>query len=124
MNVQRTVTFAETDLGGLLHFSEYPRLIEEAWAHYAESIRLPEGVFWQQCDFEISYKAPLQYRDALNLSLQAEEIKQGVRINFTIAGPHGPAASGTMRLLPFHAGSGTGVDLDDEIRKMIETEHT
>ena len=124
MSYKRTVHFAETDLGGLMHFSEYPRLIEEAWIKQTASSGLPGNLVWRPTSIQINYKAPLRYRDQLTIIIDPEERGNTLRAAFTISSPKGPAATGHLDLHPLLAAQIEETEFTDAIRKVIETNNT
>ncbi len=72
----RRVSFAETDLAGVMHFSNYYRLMEETEHAFLRSIGL--GVVIEEADRTISwprvatsceYRAPAHFDDELELGL-------------------------------------------------------
>ena len=72
----RRVTFAETDLAGVMHFSNYYRLMEEAEHAFLRSIGLTvviedEGrtISWPRVATSCEYRAPAHFDDELELRL-------------------------------------------------------
>jgi 4-hydroxybenzoyl-CoA thioesterase/acyl-CoA thioester hydrolase len=72
----RRVSFAETDLAGVMHFSNYYRLMEEAEHAFLRSIDLavvhPEGertISWPRVATGCEFFAPAHFNDELALSL-------------------------------------------------------
>lgn len=72
----RRVSFAETDLAGVMHFSNYYRLMEETEHAFLRSIGLKviheEGertISWPRVATSCEYFAPAHFDDELTLSL-------------------------------------------------------
>ena len=76
----RRVTFAETDLAGILHFSNYFRYMEEAEHAFFRSlgfrVHLCErsGAWgWARRNASCDYRRPLRYEDEVELRLLVKE---------------------------------------------------
>lgn len=72
----RRVTFAETDLAGVMHFSNYYRLMEEVEHAFLRSIDLTvvheeadRTISWPRVATSCEYFAPAHFDDELKLSL-------------------------------------------------------
>lgn len=69
------VAFAETDLAGIVHFSNYLRYIENAehamFRHFGLSIHDPDpdGLRWPRVHVSCDYKRPLRFEDDIELHL-------------------------------------------------------
>lgn len=77
-----TVQFSETDMAGLVHFSQFFRYMEKAEADFFRSLGLSligmEGdVFrgWPRVRASASFRAPLYFEDELEIHLYVKEIK-------------------------------------------------
>ncbi|MHC4400447.1 MAG: acyl-CoA thioesterase [Planctomycetota bacterium] len=73
---KRTVEFAETDLAGIVHFSNYFRYMEVAEHEFLRSLGISvhseiDGrlVGWPRVRAECSYRAPLKFEDVLEVHL-------------------------------------------------------
>jgi len=76
----RRVTFAETDMAGILHFSNYFRFMEEAEHAFFRSlgfrVHLCErsGAWgWARRNASCDYRRPLRYEDEVELQLLVKE---------------------------------------------------
>ena len=76
-SIQRRVQFAETDIAGVLHFSNYFRLMEETehafWRHVGISVIFQDGptdVSWPRVNVGCEYFAPARFEDVLDLELR------------------------------------------------------
>ena len=79
----RQVTFADTDMAGIMHFANYFRYMEEAeHAYYRElgvSIH-PRGaensIGWPRVHVECDFKQPARFEDVLDIYLTVKEITE------------------------------------------------
>ena len=78
--MQRTVEFAETDMAGIMHFSNYFRYMEVTEHAFFRSLGLkvhthsPSGVWgWARGHAECSFRKPLCYEDVVELHLLVRE---------------------------------------------------
>lgn len=84
----RRVEFAETDMAGIMHFSNYFRFMEAAEHAFFRSLGLTvhrsddsgmEG--WARVHASCDYKAPLRYQDEVEVRVLVAE-KQGKSITY------------------------------------------
>jgi acyl-CoA thioester hydrolase len=81
----RRVRFADTDLAGIVHFSNFYRFMEEAEHEFFRSLglriteELPDGttVGWPRVRASCSFEAPALYDDLIELDVSIDRI--GVR---------------------------------------------
>ena len=78
---KRLVTFAETDMAGIVHFSNYFRWMEEVEHAYFRSLGLSvamthEGVEigWPRVNVECEYYGPVRFEDELELRLRVTKV--------------------------------------------------
>jgi len=76
----RRVTFAETDMAGILHFSNYFRYMEETEHAYFRSLGFQvhscekSGAWgWARRGASCDYQRPLRYEDEVELQLHVKE---------------------------------------------------
>ena len=82
---QRRVRFADTDMAGIVHFSNYYRFMEEAEHEFFRKLgltiteELPDGtrVGWPRVRASCSFEAPAMYDDLIEIDVAVERI--GVR---------------------------------------------
>ena len=73
----RRVQFAETDMAGIVHFSNYYRYMEEAEHSYLRSVGLsvmmdlPDGtvIGWPRVRTSCTYEAPARYEDEIDIHI-------------------------------------------------------
>jgi acyl-CoA thioester hydrolase len=82
---RRRVEFCETDMAGIVHFSNYYRYMEQAEHEFLRSLGLalmmtePDGtvIGWPRVSSSCSYKAPARYDDVLEIRLRVD--RKGVK---------------------------------------------
>ncbi len=80
--LKRTVEFAETDMAGIMHFSNYFRWMEACESAFVRSLGLPlinftpgEVVGWPRVQATCDFRAPLRYGDEVEVRLFVKEIR-------------------------------------------------
>lgn len=80
-SISRMVQFAETDMAGVMHFSNYFRLMEEVehafWRSLGMSVHFRDGdgsISWPRVRVACEYLAPAHFEDVLGLCLRVERI--------------------------------------------------
>src|SRR5688500_19219885 len=82
---RRRVQFAETDMAGIVHFSNYYRYMEEAEHAWFRSLGLsimytwPDGqvIGWPRVRTAVIYDAPARYDDEIEIRLNV--VRKGVK---------------------------------------------
>ncbi len=82
---RRRIEFAETDMAGIVHFSNFYRYMEQTEHEFFRSLDLslmlpqPDGsiIGWPRVSASCSFKAPAYYNDFLDLTLRVE--RRGVK---------------------------------------------
>ena len=104
---QRRVEFAETDMAGILHFSNYFRYMEEVEHAFFRSLGLKvhahseSGVWgWARRRVECTFSAPLRYEDVVDLHLVVRG-KRAKSIDYEVVFRKGATevARGTMTVV-------------------------
>jgi len=79
--IRRRVQFAETDMAGVLHFSNYFRYMEEIEHAFWRSLDLTvyhgDGepyISWPRVATDCEYSAPLRFEDEVDLALRVTKI--------------------------------------------------
>ena len=128
---KRSVQFAETDMAGVLHFSNYFRLMEEAEHAFWRSLGLSvymgdraEQVSWPRVAVNCEYKSPARFEDALELRVSISEVgSRSLRFQVTFERDGQLLATGTMTTVccAMSAGSFRAIEIPPAIRaKLIE----
>ncbi len=78
----RTVEFCETDMAGIMHFSNFFRWMEACEAGFYRSLGLPlisfvpgSVVGWPRVRASCDYKAPLRFNDVIEVKLFLKEVR-------------------------------------------------
>jgi acyl-CoA thioester hydrolase len=81
-SITRTVEFCETDMAGIMHFSNFFRWMEACEAGFYRSLNLPLISFvpgtvvgWPRVKASCEYKAPLRFNDVVEVKLFIKEIR-------------------------------------------------
>jgi YbgC/YbaW family acyl-CoA thioester hydrolase len=80
--LRRTVEFCETDMAGIMHFSNFFRWMEACEAGFYRSLGLPlisfvpgNVVGWPRVSASCTYKAPLRFNDTVEVRLLIRELR-------------------------------------------------
>jgi YbgC/YbaW family acyl-CoA thioester hydrolase len=99
---RRRVQFYETDLAGIVHFSWYPRYMEEAehamWRDAGLSIK-PAGVDlgFARVSVAVEFHAPLYFEEEFDVHVRIESIsRRSIRYACTLTRGDVKIATGTM----------------------------
>ena len=81
-SITRTVEFSETDMAGIMHFSNFFRWMEACEAGFYRSLNLPlisfvpgSVVGWPRVRVSCDYKAPLRFNDLIEVKLFIKEVR-------------------------------------------------
>jgi YbgC/YbaW family acyl-CoA thioester hydrolase len=105
---KRRIEFAETDVAGIVHFSNYFRFMEETEHQFLRSLGLTahgqvdgRNISWPRMRAECSYKAPLCYEEVVDIHLRVrEKTKRTITYDFEFAKPEGlVVAQGTVTVI-------------------------
>lgn len=79
--LRRTVEFHETDMAGIVHFSNYLKYMEGTEIAFLRSLDIPlfektgQGFMtWPRVKAECEYLSPLRFGDTVEVNLQVKEI--------------------------------------------------
>jgi YbgC/YbaW family acyl-CoA thioester hydrolase len=80
--ITRTVEFSETDMAGIMHFSNFFRWMEACEAAFYRSLELPLISFvpgnivgWPRVKASCEYKSPLRFNDVIEVKLLIKEVR-------------------------------------------------
>jgi acyl-CoA thioester hydrolase len=100
----RQVEFSETDMAGIMHFSNFFRYMEAAEHAFFRSLGFsihttePEAVGWPRVHAECGYKAPLRFEDSVEIRLLVRERRErSLRYAFIFSKLNGGAPSEVAR---------------------------
>ena len=93
--IKRRIAFAETDMAGVLHFSNYFRLMEEVEHEFWRSLGLTvfdrerePNLSWPRVSVNCEYQAPLRFEDEVELHLVVNRVGSKA-IEFSVEFWHG-----------------------------------
>ena len=107
----RTVEFSETDMAGIVHFSNYCKYMEAAEHRFVRSIgysivtaQTDPRVGWPRVHVEFDYKKPLRFEDEIEIHLlvarlRSKSITYKFRIHKLNGGQPELAATGEMTVV-------------------------
>ncbi|HET7537559.1 MAG TPA: thioesterase family protein [Candidatus Didemnitutus sp.] len=79
--LKRTVEFVETDMAGIMHFSNFFRWMEACETDFYRSLGLPlisfvpgQVVGWPRVKVDCEYRAPLRFNDTVEVKLFVKKI--------------------------------------------------
>ena len=125
----RRVLFHETDMAGVMHFSNFFRLMEEVehawWRSLGRSVHGGQGadvVSWPRVAATCEFTAPIRFEDELELLLSVGDVGSKsitVRVEFRLAGKR--VAGGEMRAVccRMEAGAFQALPIPAEIRAQL-----
>ncbi len=121
--MRRLVEFVETDMAGILHFSNYFRFMEQAEHAFFRSVGLSVhndmetgGWGWARIAAECKYQRPLRYEDTVELHVIVTE-KRSKSIAYEVVfrredpadGSLSEVARGSMTVVCVEAAEGGGI---------------
>ncbi|MBM3846967.1 MAG: acyl-CoA thioesterase, partial [Verrucomicrobia bacterium] len=87
-SLRRRVEFSETDMAGIVHFSNFFRYMEIAEAAFYRSLGLTivdpaSGIGWPRVHAECDYHRPLLFEEEFDIHLAVEEVRtRSLRFRF------------------------------------------
>jgi YbgC/YbaW family acyl-CoA thioester hydrolase len=130
-STQRRVQFSETDMAGIVHFSNFYRWMEETEHEYLRTLglsilqRQPDGqvIGWPRVSASCSYSAPARYEDVIDCRLEVERVgMRSVTYQIEFWRDDTRLAAGRMKTaccLCQPDGKLTSMDLPDKFRLLI-----
>jgi YbgC/YbaW family acyl-CoA thioester hydrolase len=115
--IKRRVEFSETDMAGVVHFSNYFRYMEYAEHAFVRSLGLsivsppsmendgPVSIGWPRVDVKCEYKKPLRFEDEFEVHLKvAKKTEKSITYEFIFhkvgdTGDKGACARGAMTVV-------------------------
>jgi len=132
----RQVEFSDTDLAGIMHFSNFLRFVESAehafFRSLGSSVQTSDGEGhrgWPRLEISCNYYKPARFEQALKTCLRIEEVRNsGVRYGFWIfaegAADSAPLAAGTFTIIHVALDPKTGTmqkaRIPDALRQRLE----
>lgn len=129
---KRRVQFAETDMAGVLHFSNYFRLMEECEHAFWRSLGLsvhacPTAggyvISWPRVAVRCEYKSPARFEDELELHFRLERLgtkSMDFTVVFMRAGQQIASASATTVCCRLNGERFEAIEIPADLRAMLE----
>lgn len=128
--MRRRVQFAETDMAGVLHFSNYFRYMEEIehafWRSLDLTVYLRDAephISWPRVATDCEYFAPLHFEDEVDLGLRVTKVGQKsltFEVEFRRSGERCASGRVTAVCCTTKPGSFTATSIPAEIRGKLE----
>lgn len=129
---RRRVEFVDTDMAGIMHFSNYFRMMESAEQEFLRARGLT--VAWMQDGRRVGfprvaasceYSRPLRFEDVVEIGVTIERVGQkSVTYNFAFSCAGEPVASGKITTCCSReaapGSSMVSIEIPEEIRKKLE----
>lgn len=133
-SIQRQVQFAETDMAGVMHFSNFFRLMEEVehafWRSIGLSVTIDEpnqSFSWPRVQAGCEYFAPVRFEDVLDLRLRLTEVGEKslkFEIEFSNKGKRVALGSVTTVCCALRDNGFQSIPIPDRVRKLLESAST
>jgi YbgC/YbaW family acyl-CoA thioester hydrolase len=129
---RRRVQFSETDMAGIVHFSNFFKWMEEAEHEFFRSLglrimqSLPDGTVlgWPRVSVSCNYAAPAKYEQDIDIGIRVDRVgARSVTYSIEFASNGSRLATGQMKTaccICRSDGSLTSVDLPDNYRTALE----
>lgn len=133
ITIRRNVEFAETDMFGIVHFSNFFRYMEATESALFPSLGITFGmndVGWPRVHADFDFKGPLRYEDTVEIALivlekRPRSLVYGVNVRKVVGANAEEVASGTLIVTCVKRDRGTGafasVPIPVEIASLIES---
>lgn len=113
-SITRVVEFHETDMAGIMHFSNFFRWMEACESAFYRSLGLPlisfvpgQIVGWPRVDVRCTYRAPLRFNDEVKVTLFVKKLgTRSVTYVFQFEKAGARVAQGEMTVVCVGAGDG------------------
>lgn len=125
----RQVQFADTDMAGVMHFSNYFRVMEEAETAFWRSLGLcvhnssgPDDISWPRVAVSCEYHSPARFQDNLAVRVRVEALgPKSASFRFEITRDGQRLASGAMKAVccAMRDGRFQSVPIPDEVRASL-----
>jgi YbgC/YbaW family acyl-CoA thioester hydrolase len=127
--IKRQVQFAETDMAGVLHFSNYLKLMEEVEHAFWRSIGLsvvitqPDGhMSWPRVAVNCDFLAPARFEDEIDLTLNVGSLSsKSITFHITFKRGDDLLAKGQMTAVccKMYADRFESITIPDDIRRRL-----
>jgi acyl-CoA thioester hydrolase len=121
--VRRRVEWIDTDAAGLAHWLTCLRLVEVAESALHTSLNTAELILGSlpRLAVSITYHAPLRFNDLVVVRLVVDAVgRSSLRYSFSVTGPSGSVASGTLDTCLIDPASNRPRPWPDHVRAALE----
>ncbi len=128
-SITRRVQFADTDMAGVLHFSNYFRYMEEVehafWRSLGRSVVTPEGLHtmsWPRVAVSCEYFAPARFEDEVTLTFRLTHVGTrsiGFEVDFFREGKLIASGKVTAVCCGMKDGSFSTMSIPDDLRSRL-----
>lgn len=129
--IRRTVAFCETDMAGVMHFSNYLRWLEDAEHAFWRSLGLsvhnvtgPLQYSWPRVAVSCEYSSPLTFEQEAELRLRITKIGTKsfeFEVEFLAGGRRAALARATTVCCDVSEGRFAPIAIPDSVRARLET---
>ncbi|HNO77422.1 MAG TPA: thioesterase family protein [Phycisphaerae bacterium] len=126
---KRIVQFAETDMAGVMHFSNYFRMMEEAehafWRSMGQSVHATHDnktISWPRVAVSCSYVAPVQFEEELTIRITVAKIgRRSLTMRYDFSCGEREVAYGEMKTVCCEVDQGKfgSIDIPPHIRALV-----
>lgn len=130
LSIQRTIQFAETDMAGVLHFSNYFKLMEEVehafWRSIGYSVYMggkEPNISWPRVAVACEYRLPARFEDTLELRHRLSQLgNRSVEHTIDFYRDGERIAGGTMKTVccAMTPGGFRAITIPPEVRAKLE----
>ncbi len=127
---KRMVQFAETDLAGVMHFSNYFRIMEETehafWrtmGHGVHAVHEGRTISWPRVATKCSFAAPVRFEDELAIAVSIVQIgTRSLTMHYDFSCNGKNVATGEMKTVccELTENKFEAIDIPDSIRALLE----
>ncbi len=131
-HIKRRVQFSETDMAGVMHFSNFYRLMEDAehafWRSVGLSVMTRDGdrqISWPRVATQCEYFAPVRFEDELEVSLVVGRVgDRSVTYEVEFRSDGKRVAAGRMKAVCCATTDGhfESISIPDAIRRKLEAQ--
>ena len=125
------VQFSETDMAGIVHFSNYFRWMEEVEHAFLRSIGLSVSmqhddrhIGWPRVSTACDFFGPVRFEDEVELKLRLTKIGEksmSYEVDYFVAGKPVALGKTTSVCCVFEAGKMRSIAIPEEIRRKLES---
>ena len=129
-SLTRRIQFSETDMAGIVHFSNFYKMMEEVEHAFFRSVGLSVSmqhdgmhVGWPRVSASCEFYGPVRFEDEVELKLRVTKLGEksmSYEVDYHVAGKQVALGKTTSVCCVFEAGKMRSIAIPDEIRKKLE----